>query len=126
MTKTWLGATLLLAVTLIGGGSAGILLLQSPGQLPGTTVPVIPSPIPSQTTTQAGKACPSACSAQLTATEGKIAELQAEIEQIRDALNHDVPILNDRTLDLNDRLKKLETEGEREDLDNPGVPVASL
>ena len=54
------------------------------------------------------KACPSACSAQLTATEGRLSDLQAQIDQLRNAMNNDIPILNERTLDLNERLKKLE------------------
>ncbi len=90
MTKWLLGPTLSLA------------LLALPTKYAQPSQPA--SPI----TTQAAKACPSACSAQLTATEGKIEALQAQINQLRDAMNNDIPILNERTLDLNDRVKKLE------------------
>lgn len=101
MTKTWLVATLLLATALL----AVLPPPRAPGQSRGSMVLAVQSPIPSPITTQAEKACPAACSVRLTATEDR---LQAQIDEIREAMNHDIPILNDRTLDLHERLKKLE------------------
>ncbi len=104
MTKRLLGLTLLVAMVV----SAQLCLSRVLKQSPGMMAQAAPYQIPSPTTTPAVKACPSACSAQLTATDAKVRELQAQVDQLREAMNHDIPILNERTLDLNDRLKKLE------------------
>jgi hypothetical protein len=42
--------------------------------------------------------------------EIRLAVLQAQIDQLRDAMNHDIPILNERTLDLNNRLHHFEDQ----------------
>jgi len=86
MTKLWLGPTLLLAIV----GLAQSPSPKTPKQSPGTTTKAVPSPLPPM--------------------EIRLAVLQAQIDQLRDAMNHDIPILNERTLDLNNRLHHFEDQ----------------
>lgn len=85
MTKLWLGPTLLLAI-------AG--LAQSPS-------PKTPKPSPGSTTKAIQPNIP---------TEVRFLMLQAQIDQLRDAMNNDIPLLEQRTLDLNNRLHHFEDQ----------------
>lgn len=104
MIKKWLVLTLLLGILVFAGLSSHKQSESTPGLGP----MAFQAPIPSIPTPPVANSCPATCSARLTATDTKVLELEALITQLRDAMNHDMPILNERTLDLNDRLKKLE------------------
>lgn len=86
MTKLWLGPTLLLAIVGLAQSPAPKTL---PKPSPGSTTKVSPSNIP---------------------IEVRFMLMQAQIDQLRDAMNHDIPILNERTLDLNNRLHHFEDQ----------------
>ena len=92
-------------------GDSGFAALSSPKQS-GPSLGSVPMefqpPIPSNPIAPVANSCPKTCSDRLTATDARIEALQAQVDQLREAMNHDIPILNDRTLDLNERLKKLE------------------
>ena len=85
MRKTWLGATLLLAV---------LGLSQSP-----TKKPAVQPPSFQKLTADS-----------VSVLERRVKTLEEQVLVLNTEVNHDIPILNDRTLDLNERLKHFEAQ----------------
>ena len=100
MTKLSPGHTLLLLCAVLT--LVQVALLGS-----GTPPPVYRPPTPASPISSKGNSCPTGCSAQLTATADK---LQAQIDELREAMNHDIPLLDQRTIDLNNRLRHFEDQ----------------
>lgn len=47
---------------------------------------------------------------QRTDTDAEILQLKLRMQLLEETIQHDIPILNDRTWDLNERLKRLENQ----------------